>query len=68
MIDPQKKYFLNSDFKEFKKYEKLIDDQWLSYDLTFFNLTHDRLVQRINEVELFLPSFLKNHLNLIAMK
>ena len=59
MIDPQKKYFLNSDFKEFKKYEKLIDDQWLSYDLTFFNLTHDRLVQRINEVELFLPSLFK---------
>ena len=59
MIDPQKKYFLVSDFKEFKKYEKLIDDQWLSYDLTFFNLTHDRLVQRINEVELFLPSLFK---------
>jgi carboxyl-terminal processing protease len=59
MIDPQKKYFLNSDLKEFKKYEKLIDDQWLSYDLTFFNLTHDRLVQRINEVELFLPSLFK---------
>ena len=59
MIDPQKKYFLDSDFKEFKKYEKLIDDQWLSYDLTFFNITHDRLVQRINEVELFLPSLFK---------
>jgi carboxyl-terminal processing protease len=59
MIDPQKKYFLNSDFKEFKKYEKLIDDQWLNYDLTFFNLTHDRLVQRIYEVELFLPSLFK---------
>ena len=59
MIDPQKKYFLNSDFKEFKKFEKLIDDQWLSYDLTFFNLTHNRLVQRINEVELFLPSLFK---------
>ena len=56
MIDPQKKYFLNSDLKEFKKYEKSIDDQWLSYDLTFFNLTHDRLVQRINEVEMFMPS------------
>ena len=56
MIDPQKKYFLNSDFKEFKKYEKLIDDQWLSYDLTFFNLTYNRLIQRINEVEMFMPS------------
>ena len=55
MIDPQKKYFLNSDLKEFKKYEKSIDDQWLSYDLTFFNLTYNRLVQRINEVEMFMP-------------
>ena len=56
MIDPQKKYFLNSDLREFKKFEKLIDDQWLSYDLAFFNLTHTRLIQRINEVEMFLPS------------
>ena len=56
MIDPQKKYFLSSDLREFKKFEKLIDDQWLSYDLAFFNLTHTRLIQRINEVELFLPS------------
>ncbi len=56
MIDPQKKYFLNSDLKEFKKYEKSIDDQWLSYDLTFFNLTYNRLIQRINEVEMFMPS------------
>ncbi|MEJ6765445.1 MAG: carboxy terminal-processing peptidase, partial [Flavobacteriaceae bacterium] len=55
-IDPQKKYFLSSDLREFKKFEKLIDDQWLSYDLAFFNLTHTRLIQRINEVELFLPS------------
>ena len=56
MIDPQKKYFLTSDLREFKKFEKLIDDQWLSYDLAFFNLTHTRLIQRINEVEMFLPS------------
>ena len=56
MIDPQKKYFLSSDLREFKKFEKLIDDQWLRYDLAFFNLTHTRLIQRINEVELFLPS------------
>lgn len=56
IIDPQKKYFLNSDLREFKKFEKLIDDQWLSYDLAFFNLTHTRLIQRINEVEMFLPS------------
>ena len=56
MIDPQKKYFLTSDLREFKKFEKLIDDQWLSYDLAFFNLTHTRLIQRINEVEIFLPS------------
>ena len=56
IIDPQKKYFLTSDLREFKKFEKLIDDQWLSYDLAFFNLTHTRLIQRINEVEMFLPS------------
>lgn len=36
LIDSQKKYFLNSDIKEFKKYKLKLDDQWLSYDLTFF--------------------------------
>lgn len=55
LIDFQKKYFLASDLKEFKKYKLQLDDQWLSYDLTFFNLTFERLIQRMKEVEIFIP-------------
>lgn len=50
-LDPYKRYFYESDIKEFKKYQYLIDDQIKSYDLTFFNLTHDRLLQRITETK-----------------
>ena len=63
LIDSQKKYFLISDLKEFKKYKLQLDDQWLSYDLAFFNLTFERLLQRMNEVEAFLPSLFENRFN-----
>ena len=48
-IDPFRRYFHQSDIDEFAKYKNEIDDQIMAYDLTFFNLTHDRLVQRIEE-------------------
>ncbi|WP_115461374.1 carboxy terminal-processing peptidase [Winogradskyella aurantiaca] len=48
-LDPFKRYFYKSDIKEFEAYKLKIDDQIKTYDLTFFNLTHDRLLQRIEE-------------------
>lgn len=48
-IDPFRRYFHQSDIDEFAKYKNQIDDQIMAYDLAFFNLTHDRLVQRIEE-------------------
>ena len=63
LIDSQKKYFLNSDINEFKKYKLQLDDQWLNYDLTFFNLTFERLIQRMNEVENFIPSLFAEPFN-----
>jgi len=63
LIDSQKKYFLNSDIKEFKKYKLKLDDQWLSYDLTFFSLTFERLIQRMNEVETFIPTLFTKPFN-----
>ncbi|MBT8274431.1 MAG: carboxy terminal-processing peptidase [Bacteroidia bacterium] len=48
-LDPFKRYFLESDIKEFEKYKLEIDDQLMNYDLTFFNITHERLLQRIEE-------------------
>lgn len=48
-IDPFKRYFYASDIKEFEAYKNMIDDQIKAYDVSFFNLTHERLLQRIAE-------------------
>ncbi|WP_314205795.1 carboxy terminal-processing peptidase [Capnocytophaga bilenii] len=50
-IDGQKRYFLQSDFDEFKKYETRLDDDLKNGDINFFYLTYDRLKQRIKEAE-----------------
>lgn len=48
-IDPTKRFFLQSDIDEFSKYETSIDDMIKNKDLTFFNLTNDRLLKRMKE-------------------
>lgn len=48
-IDPTKRFFLQSDIDEFSKYETQIDDMIKDKDLTFFNLTNSRLLQRMDE-------------------
>ncbi|MFY8068733.1 MAG: carboxy terminal-processing peptidase [Flavobacterium sp.] len=48
-IDPTKRFFLQSDIEEFSKYETKIDDMIKNKDLTFFNLTNSRLIQRMQE-------------------
>lgn len=48
-IDPFKRYLYASDIKEFEAYEDQIDDQIKAYDVSFFNLTHQRLLKRIAE-------------------
>ncbi|MFV5702895.1 carboxy terminal-processing peptidase [Flavobacterium sp. XS2P12] len=48
-LDPSKRFFLQSDIDEFLKFETQLDDQLLNKDLTFFNLTYDRLMKRMEE-------------------
>ena len=50
-IDPYKRYFYASDYKDFSKYKFSIDDSFKNPDLTFFNLVHDRLINRISETK-----------------
>ena len=50
-IDPYKRYFYASDYKDFSKYKFSIDDSFKSPDLTFFNLVHDRFINRISETK-----------------
>jgi len=57
-IDPSKRFFIQSDLEEFSKYEDKIDDMILAKDLTFFDLTYDRLMKRIKESEGFYKDIL----------
>ncbi|TDU42931.1 carboxyl-terminal processing protease [Gelidibacter sediminis] len=59
-IDPFKRYFYASDIKEFEAYRDKIDDQLKNHDLAFFNLTHQRLLQRIEESKAIYQDVLSN--------
>ena len=48
-LDPYKRYFLQSDINEFEAFKTELDDQLKAYDISFFNLTHKRLEQRLQE-------------------
>lgn len=48
-LDPFKRYFYQSDINEFEAFKDKLDDQIKSVDISFFNLTHQRLLQRIEE-------------------
>jgi len=50
-LDPQKRYFYQSDIDNFKIYIDKIDDQIKDKDLTFFNLTYDVLKVRVEEAK-----------------
>ena len=57
-IDGQHRFFLQSDINNFKRYQKEIDDQIKSSQISFFNLTYNRLISRIKQVEGFYEELL----------
>lgn len=62
-IDPTKRFFLQSDIEEFSKYETKIDDMIKNKDLTFFNLTNSRLLQRMQECRDIYEDILEDSFN-----
>ena len=58
-IDSQKRFLLKSDIELFSQYRLLIDDQINSSDIAFFNLVHETLKTRIDEVEGFYEEILE---------
>ncbi|MFD2908257.1 carboxy terminal-processing peptidase [Flavobacterium ardleyense] len=58
-MDPTKRFFLQGDIDEFSKYEKEIDDLIKNKDLTFFELTNSRLLQRMEESRAIYTGILK---------
>lgn len=59
-LDPSKRFFLQSDIDEFAKYELQIDDQIKNKDLSFFDLTYNRLMQRMEESKEYYKVALEN--------
>ena len=59
VIDPTKRYFLESDIKEFEQQKFQIDDQIKNTDITFFNSVHERLVQRMSDAQLIYQEVLE---------
>lgn len=58
-LDPSKRFFLQSDIDAFSKYEKLIDDQIKSKELSFFNLTYNTYVKRMQESQKYYKDILE---------
>lgn len=52
-IDPSKRFFIESDIKEFAVFENQIDNQINNRDIAFFDLTYNRLMQRMKESKNF---------------
>ena len=57
-LDPFKRYFYESDINEFSVYKNELDNQLMDYDLSFFNLTHERLLKRMDESKLIFKEVL----------
>ena len=51
IVDPTKRYFLESDIREFEKYRFMIDDEIRNTDIEFFNTVYQRLMVRMEEAK-----------------
>ncbi|GAA4815213.1 carboxy terminal-processing peptidase [Litoribaculum gwangyangense] len=50
-LDPVKRYFYESDYKDFEKFKLTIDDQLKATDITFFNVVNERMLKRVEEAK-----------------
>lgn len=58
-LDGQHRFFLQTDINTFKRYRYKIDDEFKSSTLNFFDITHERLLSRMKQVENFYPQLLE---------
>ncbi|MCU7614506.1 carboxy terminal-processing peptidase [Chryseobacterium sp. GMJ5] len=64
LVDPGKRYFLQSDMDEFSKHETKLDDYLNLGDLSFYKLTIDRLYQRVDEIDKITQEIFDKPINL----
>ena len=62
-VDPFKRYFTQSDIDGFKTYETKIDDQLKNYEITFFNVVHEKLMERQEESKAYYKAVLDKPFN-----
>lgn len=62
-LDPTKRYFLESDIKEFEQYKYQIDDQIKNTDITFFNVVYNRLMSRMKDARVIYKEVLAEPFN-----
>ena len=60
-LDAQKRFFLQSDIRQFEKHKYKLDDQLKDQDLSFFNLVYETSRLRINEVKGYYYEIMKNN-------
>ena len=63
MIDPSKRYFLQSDLDEFSKHKTKLDDYLNKGDLVFYKQTIDRLYQRVDDIDKITQDILSKPIN-----
>ena len=58
-LDGQHRFFLQTDINSFKQYKYKIDDQIKNTELTFFDLTYSKIIERMDQVEQFYKELLE---------
>lgn len=62
-LDPSKRYFTQTDIKEFSKYKYLIDNQLKENDITFYKLVYGKFLEKIKTAKNYYGSILKQPFN-----
>lgn len=63
MIDPGKRFFLQTEVDEFSKHKTKLDDYLNKGDLTFYKLTVDKLYERTAEIDKIAQDILSKPIN-----
>lgn len=58
-LDGQRRFFLNSDIRSFESYRYKVDDELKNAQINFFNLTFNKLKERMKQVEGFYKDLLE---------
>ena len=58
-IDSRHQFFIKADINNFNVYKKELDDQIKASKIDFFNLTHEKFLQRLEQVKSFYPGLLE---------